>query len=79
VEARKVYKGALLQLRDNYQKLLKEKDEKTKETLLFLQSIGFTMIPQSITDALIAMINRSPSLWAEFGMNEKINLSNGGL
>jgi uncharacterized protein with GYD domain len=78
-EARETYRTALIDLRNNYQKALKEKDEKTKEVLRFLQSIGFTMIPQYVTDNIINIVNNNSALRAQLGMQEEVDLSNGKL
>ena len=61
---------------------MKEKDEKTKEILQFLQDIGFTMIPQSISDDIIRQINLNPTqldLGNGIHFNTAIDLKNGVL
>jgi len=40
-----------------YREMIREKDEKQKETLKFLNSIGFDLIPQGITDEIIRIMN----------------------
>ncbi|MDD4151248.1 MAG: hypothetical protein PHR68_01415, partial [Candidatus Gracilibacteria bacterium] len=65
------------EIKDLYEKSgnkVKENDEKTRETLNILDSIGFTLIPKNITDDIIATINKNP---ANYGFDSRIDLKNG--
>ena len=73
---KKMYQKALKQHVAEYSKKLQEKDKKTKETLNFLKSIGFTKIPQWLTDRIIEAINIHPK---QYGFQEEINFSQGQL
>jgi len=53
----KLYKEALNKKMKSYKEALNEKDKQTKEVLKFLSSIGFDMIPQSVTDMIIKNLN----------------------
>lgn len=75
-EARNTYQKALGHIRNSQLGKLKEKDKKTKETLNFLKSIGFTKIPQWLTDRIIETINIHPK---QYGFQEEINFSQGQL
>lgn len=63
-------------LDENAQKL-KEKDEKTRDTLRFLSSIWFDEIPQSVTDMIIETLNSSSTLANSLWFTTKINLEEG--
>ncbi len=78
-EARDTYQETLLGLRDGYMALLDKKDKKVKDVLRFFESIGFTQIPQYITDQVIETLNSNSALASQLGFNEKIDLSNGEL
>lgn len=62
-EIKTEYQKNLNQAKTEYIRKLKEKDEKTRKTLKFLQDIGFDMIPKSITDRVIDHINSSTIKW----------------
>jgi hypothetical protein len=57
----------------------KERKEKQLQTLKFLHSLGFDLIPQYMTENIINQINNSASLKAKFGFNKNIDLANGSL
>ncbi|MDD2871852.1 MAG: hypothetical protein PHS49_07730 [Candidatus Gracilibacteria bacterium] len=57
----------------------KEADEKKKDTLAFLKSIGFDKIDQSITDNIINQLNSNTGLRNMLGFNGVIDLENGSL
>jgi len=79
-EAKKKYENTLNTLKDAHIIAQKEKDAKTSKTLSFLQSIGFTDIPQSVTDAIISQINNSGTIKQSTKINSgKINLAEGEL
>jgi len=61
-----------------YAEWLKERDERKKETLKFLDSIGFDEINQSATNQIIDTINNGSDK-ATFGFRNKINLANWNL
>jgi hypothetical protein len=75
-DKKQTYQKALASEMQEYKKTLEKKDTKTKEVLAFLQSIGFTDIPQSVTDQIIAMINRNPKT---YGFDEMISFADGNL
>ena len=75
----KEYRKRLAEQYDNYQDMLTEIDEKTKEVLSFLKSIWFDLIPQSITDLITRQLNENPSLRWKLWMDSEIDLPNGKL
>jgi len=58
----------------NIDKKSSDADKIKKETLRFIQSIGFDMIPQSITDSIISQLNSNDSLRNSLGFQNNINL-----
>jgi len=78
-KAEKKYKDDLDAHISAYRKSMEIQDKKVKEVLTFLRSIGFTDIPQSITDQIISMLNSSPALRQQLGFNEKIDFADGQL
>ncbi len=75
--AREIYRNELLSLRNGYMAALEQKDKRVKQTLRFLESIGFTQIPRYITDQIIDTMNSNSGLRAQLGFTEKINFENG--
>ena len=75
--ARETYRNELLSLRNGYMAVLEQKDKRVKQTLRFLESIGFTQIPRYITDQIIDTMNSNSGLRAQLGFTEKINFENG--
>lgn len=53
--------------------------EKARRTLSFLYDVGFTDIPQVVTDQIIGTLNSNSALAHEFGFNERIDFANGQL
>ncbi len=51
--------------------------EKARKTLNFLYEVGFTHIPQSVTDAIIHTLNDSASDRWRLGFDEKVDFANG--
>ena len=51
--------------------------ERARRTLNFLYEIGFTDIPQAVTDQIVDTLNSNSALAAQFGFNEKIDFANG--
>ena len=78
-EARDEYRDTLLGLRDAHFAALEKKDKKVKQVLRLFESIGFSMIPQYITDQIVDTLNSSASLRAQVWMNEVIDFSDGKL
>jgi hypothetical protein len=58
-DAKNKYEEDLKLYSSRYKENLKEKDKKTKQTLQFLHSIGFDLLPQSVTDQLIREYNNA--------------------
>jgi len=58
-ELEKEYRVNLAREVKNYRKTIKEQDEKQLETLRFLHSIGFDLIPQNITNLIITQIKQT--------------------
>jgi len=54
-------------------KNLRVKQEKQKETLKFIHSVGFDLIPQDISEEIIKTINLKKGV---FGLQEDIDLKN---
>ncbi len=71
------YQQSLNQAKAEYIRKLKEKDEKTRDTLRFLSSIWFDEIPQSVTDMIIETLNSSSTLANSLWFTTKINLEEG--
>ena len=55
-DAEDEYKQTLNDHVDSYREMMSEKDERTKEILKTLQDTGFDMLPQQVSDMLIAEI-----------------------
>lgn len=51
--------------------------ERARRTLNFLYEIGFTDIPQVVTDQIVDTLNSNSALAHSFGFNEQINFANG--
>jgi len=56
--------------------IAREQDEKKKDILKFLSSIGFDLIPQSITDNVINQLNLNTALRAKLGFTMEIDIKN---
>jgi len=78
-EARDEYHDALIGLRDGHRAALEKRDRKVKKVLKFFESIGFTDIPQYITDQVVETLNSNDSLRAQLWFNEIIDFENGQL
>ncbi len=76
-DAREEYRDELLRLRNGHMAALEQKDRRIKQTLRFLESIGFTQIPQYISDQIIDTLNSNSGLRAQLGFTEKIDFANG--
>lgn len=75
-EAETQYKQDLADAQASYRERMETRDEKVKKTLQFLTSIGFTDMPQSLTDTIISQINKSQELRQAIGINtDGINLA----
>jgi len=69
---KKDYEWTLQALVQKYHESLREQDKKTREVLIFLESIWITQIPQLLLNNVIEQINRNPkAYWFDI----KINLS----
>jgi predicted Zn-dependent protease with MMP-like domain len=51
----------------------KKRETVKRDTMKFLSSIGFDLIPQNFTDLLIDLINLNPT---KYGFETKIDLEN---
>ncbi|MDD2871788.1 MAG: hypothetical protein PHS49_07410 [Candidatus Gracilibacteria bacterium] len=72
-------KKVITEILERNAKKAKEADEKKKDTLAFLKSIGFDKIDQSITDNIINQLNSNTGLRNMLGFNGVIDLENGSL
>jgi hypothetical protein len=61
-EARDEYRDRLLSMRDGHFAKLEKRDKRVKEVLRFFESIGFTDIPQYITDQVVDTLNSNTAL-----------------
>ena len=78
-DAEDEYKQTLNDQVDSYREMMSEKDERTKEILKTLQDTGFDMIPQHVSDMLIAEIQSGqliPDLETSFDPGN-IDIANG--
>lgn len=78
-EARNNYKEALNTLQAGQIAAIKKKDEKVRGTLKYFQSIGFTEIPQYITDQVVETLNSDTALRASLWFSEELDFANGQL
>ena len=78
-DAEDEYKQTLNDQVDSYREMMSEKDDKTKKILNTLQDTGFDILPQSLTDQLIAEM-QSGQLMPQFERSfdvKNIDLANG--
>lgn len=78
-DAEDEYKQTLNDQVDSYREMMSEKDDKTKKILKTLQDTGFDILPQSVTDQLIAEME-SGQLMPQFERSfdvKNIDLANG--
>lgn len=66
--------AAMLAYKKTLDEKFQEKDRIVRKTLRFLSSLGLDLIPQSLTDEIIARVNRSPELIAIFGMSKDTSI-----
>lgn len=78
-DAREEYAETLDELRDAHMAALRRKDERVRETLRYFESIGFTQIPQYITDQVVDTLNSNSALRNSLGFSEQIDFENGEL
>ena len=78
-EAREAYEAELERLEWAYLNAVRKQDEKVQRTLNFLREVGFTLLPQTLTDQLVEKLNSDSWLARRFGFDEQIDFANGDI
>lgn len=78
-EARETYEAELERLEWAYLNAVRKQDEKVQRTLNFLREVGFTLLPQTLTDQLVEKLNSDSWLARRFGFDEPIDFANGDI